>query len=171
MHNWAIHGWLSLLYLIYQLSRCVARQLHASRKRQQRVRHTPKARRCLSTKLDLIICHFMSCSPYIPNLGSLSYPHGLEEAPVVHRPGPSQLPNLIILNSKSYNPYILNLGSLYHSYGLEEVPLVHRPGPDHLPHVSQPHHWSFSAHWTHHAKFGVSLSSPRPRRGTCGPLT
>ena len=109
----------------YKLSRCVARQLHASQKRQQRVRHTPKARRRLSTKFDLIICHFMSCSPYIPNLGSLSHPHGLEEAPVVHRPGPSQLPDLIIFNSKSYSTYILNLGSLYHCHGLEEAPVVH----------------------------------------------
>ena len=116
----------------YQLSRCVACRLHASRQRQQRVRHTPKARRRPSTKLDLIICHFISCSPYIPNLRSLSHPHGLEEAPVVHRPGPSQLPDLIIFNSKSYSPYILNLGSLYHCHGLEEAPVVHRPGPDHL---------------------------------------
>ena len=42
----------------YELSRCVAYRLHASRQRQQRVRHTPKARRRPSTKLDLIICHF-----------------------------------------------------------------------------------------------------------------
>ena len=66
--------------LKYQLSRCVARQLHASRQRQQRVRHTPKARRhpsasdlalVTSERLDnLIIFNFMSYSPYMPNLGS-----------------------------------------------------------------------------------------------------
>ena len=33
--------------------------------------------------VDLIICYVMSKSPYMPNLGSLSHPHGLEEAPVV----------------------------------------------------------------------------------------
>ena len=35
---------------------------------------------------DLIILYFMSYSPYVPILGSLSYSHGQEEAPVV-RPG------------------------------------------------------------------------------------
>ena len=40
---------------------------------------------------DLIICYVMSNSPYKPNLGSLSHPHGLEEAPVVHQLGPGQL--------------------------------------------------------------------------------
>ena len=92
---------------------------------------------------DFIILYFMSYSPYIPNLGSLSHPHGPKEAPVVHRPGPGHLPDLIIFNSKSYSPYILNLGSLSHSHGLEEAPVVNRPGPGHLRHVGQPHHWSF----------------------------
>ena len=32
--------------------------------------------------VDLIICYVMAKSPYMPNLGSLSHPHGLEEAPV-----------------------------------------------------------------------------------------
>ena len=40
---------------------------------------------------DLIIFNFMSYSPYMPNLGSLSHSHGLEEAPVVHRAGPGHL--------------------------------------------------------------------------------
>ena len=70
--------------------------------------------------------------PYIPNFGPLSHPHGLEEAPVVHRPGPGHLSDLNIFNSKSYSPYILNLGSLYHSHGVEEAPVVHHPGPGHL---------------------------------------
>ena len=37
---------------------------------------------------DLNIFDFVFYSPYKPNLGSLPHPHGLEEAPVVHRPGP-----------------------------------------------------------------------------------
>ena len=43
---------------------------------------------------DLIIVDFMSYSPCMPNLGSLSQSHGLEEAPVVHRPGPGHLPEV-----------------------------------------------------------------------------
>ena len=33
---------------------------------------------------NLIIVYVMSNNPYMPNLGSLSKPHSLEEAPVVH---------------------------------------------------------------------------------------
>ena len=40
---------------------------------------------------DLIIFYVLFYSPYVPNLGCLSHPHGLEEAPVVHRPGPGHL--------------------------------------------------------------------------------
>ena len=40
---------------------------------------------------DLIIFNFMSFRPYMPNLGFLPHSHGLEEAPVVHRPGPDHL--------------------------------------------------------------------------------
>ena len=40
---------------------------------------------------DLIIFYFMSYRPYISNLGSLCHSHGLEEAPVEHRPGPGHL--------------------------------------------------------------------------------
>ena len=40
---------------------------------------------------DLIIGHFLSTSPIMPNSGSLCHPHGLEEAPVAHRPDPGQL--------------------------------------------------------------------------------
>ena len=40
---------------------------------------------------DLIILYFMSYSPNVPILGSLSHSHGLEEAPVVHQPGPGHL--------------------------------------------------------------------------------
>ena len=31
-------------------------------------------------------CNSLATSPYILNFGSLSHPHGLEEAPVVHQP-------------------------------------------------------------------------------------
>ena len=68
-----------------KLSRCVARQLHASRQRQQRVRHTPKARRRPSAiPWPLVLTNSI-------DFGSLSHPHGLEEAPVFHRPGPGHL--------------------------------------------------------------------------------
>ena len=40
---------------------------------------------------DIMICHILSYSPYMPNLGSLPHPHCLEEAPVVHQPGPGHL--------------------------------------------------------------------------------
>ena len=43
---------------------------------------------------DLINFNLMPYSPYMPNLGSLSQSHGLEEVPVVHRPGPSHLPEV-----------------------------------------------------------------------------
>ena len=43
---------------------------------------------------DLTKFGFMSYSPYMPNLGSLSHSHGLEEALVVHRPGPGHLPEV-----------------------------------------------------------------------------
>ena len=46
------------------------------------------------TLADLIIVYFMSYSPFMPNLGSLSHSHGLKEAPVVHRPGPGYLPEV-----------------------------------------------------------------------------
>ena len=39
---------------------------------------------------DLMITHVLPSSPYMPNLGSLPHPHGIEEEPVVHRPGPGQ---------------------------------------------------------------------------------
>ena len=43
---------------------------------------------------DLIIFDLMSYSPYMTNLGSLFHSHGLEEAPVVHQPGPGHLPEV-----------------------------------------------------------------------------
>ena len=43
---------------------------------------------------DLISFDFMAYSPYMPNLGSLSHSHGLEEAPLVHQPGPGHLPEV-----------------------------------------------------------------------------
>ena len=87
---------------------------------------------------NLVIFYFMPYSPYLPNLGSLSHPHGLEEAPVVHRPDPGhlmKLDDLIVFDFMSYSPYKPNLGSLSHSHGLEEAPVVHRPDPGHLPEV------------------------------------
>ena len=82
----------------------------------------------------------MSYGPHMPIFVSLSHPHGLEEAPVVLRPGLGHLPDLIIFNLNSYSPYLLNLGSLSHPHGLEEAPVVHQPGPSHLVNVGQPHH-------------------------------
>ena len=72
----------------------------------------------------------------------------------------ARLDDLIFSYFMSYSPYIPNLGSLPHSHGLEEAPAVHRPGPGHLVDIGQPHHGSFPVHKSHHAKFGVSLSSP-----------
>ena len=43
---------------------------------------------------DHIIFYFISFGPYFPNLSSLPQPHGLEEAPVVHQPGPGHLPEV-----------------------------------------------------------------------------
>ena len=43
---------------------------------------------------DLIIFNFNTYSPYMPNLGSLSHSHGLEEAPVVHQLGPGHPPEV-----------------------------------------------------------------------------
>ena len=60
----------------YKLSRCVAR-----------VRHTPKARSCYEWNVDEVTAIGLS----LPNFGSLSHSHGLEEAPVVHQPGPGHL--------------------------------------------------------------------------------
>ena len=42
----------------------------------------------LERLVNLIKGYVMTKGSYIPNLGSLSHPHGLEEAPVVHRPDP-----------------------------------------------------------------------------------
>ena len=33
----------------------------------------------------------MAILPYLPNVRTLALPHGLEEAPVVHRPSPDHL--------------------------------------------------------------------------------
>ena len=40
---------------------------------------------------DLIIGYAMANIPYKPNLGSLLHPDGLEEALLVHQPGPGHL--------------------------------------------------------------------------------
>ena len=70
----------------------------------------------------------MSISPYMPNFGSLSHPHVLEEALVVHRPGPGHLGEVVVLiicYVMFKSPYMPNLGSLSHPHGLEEAPVVH----------------------------------------------
>ena len=41
--------------------------------------------------VDPINSYVMANSSYMPSLGSLSHLHCLEEAPVVHRPGPDHL--------------------------------------------------------------------------------
>ena len=64
----------------------------------------------------------------MPNLGSLSHLHGLEEAPVVHRPGPGHLREVVVLiicYVMFKSPYMPNLGSLSHPHSLEEGPVVH----------------------------------------------
>ena len=58
---------------------------------------------------DLIISHFLSTSPIMPNLGSLCHPHGLEEAPVAHQPDPGQLQRIWLkfkLCTATYDPNI-----------------------------------------------------------------
>ena len=58
---------------------------------------------------NLIIGHFMSISTIIPNLGSLCHPHGLEEAPVAHRPDPGKLQRIWLkfeLCTATYDPNI-----------------------------------------------------------------
>ena len=74
----------------------------------------------------------------MPNLGSLLHPHVIEDALVVHRPGPGYLGepgDLIIGYAMANIPYMPNLGSLLHPDGLEEALLVHQPGPGHLGEV------------------------------------
>ena len=56
-----------------------------------------------------IIFYFMFYSPYMPNLGSLSHSHGLEEAPVAHQPHPGQLQRIWLkfeLCIATYDPNI-----------------------------------------------------------------
>ena len=40
---------------------------------------------------DFIIGYVIANHPYVPNLGSMSHPHGLEDALVEHQPGPDHL--------------------------------------------------------------------------------
>ena len=81
----------------------------------------------------------------LTKLGSLLHPHGLEEAHVVHQPGPGHLEefpcHLTICYVLTNSPYMPNFGSLLHPHGLEEAPVVHQPGPRHLVDVWRPHHW------------------------------
>ena len=66
-----------------------------------------------------------------------------------------------------YSPYMPNLGSLSHFHGLEEAPVVHRPDPGHLPEVGWPYHFRFNVLQSLHAQFGLFISLPWPRTGTC----
>ena len=87
---------------------------------------------------DLTIGYVMTNSPYMPKFGSLLHPHGLEEAPVVHQPGPSHLGdvwNPIIGFLMANNPSMPNFRSLLHTPGLEDGPVVHQLGPGHLSQV------------------------------------
>ena len=79
--------------------------------------------------VDQINGYVMANSPYRPNLGSLSHPHGLEEAPVVHQPGPGHLGDVIIGSVMTNTPFMPNLGSLSHPHVLAEAPVVHQPDP------------------------------------------
>ena len=75
----------------------------------------------------------------MPNLGSLSPPHGLEDTPVIHRPGLVHLVQvgyLVICVVMSNSPYMPNLGSLSHPHVLEEAPVANQPGPGHLGDVA-----------------------------------
>ena len=78
---------------VNKLSRCVAHRLQAER--HQGVTY-PKPRWPNPWPPFIgwmtIIFYFMTYRLYLPNLGSLSHPHGLEEAPVVHKSGPGHLP-------------------------------------------------------------------------------
>ena len=44
---------------------------------------------------DFVIFYFTPYGPYLLNLGSLYHPHGLEEVPVIQRPGPGYLPEVV----------------------------------------------------------------------------
>ena len=79
---------------------------------------------------DLIIFNFNTYSPYMPNLGSLSRSHGLEEKKHLLSTDLAlgtflRLADLVIFDFISYSPYMPNLGSLSHPHGLEEAPVVH----------------------------------------------
>ena len=84
-----------------------------------------------------IIFYFMTYRLYLPNLGSLSHPHGLEEAPVVHQSGLGHLVDVdhIIGHFLSTSPIMPNSGSLCHPHGLEEAPVAHRPDPGQLQRI------------------------------------
>ena len=91
----------------------------------------------------------MSYHPLIFNLGSLSHPRGLEEAPVVHWPDLGHHTDVYWPNNLSfhvffiYSPYTPNFVSLCHSHGPDEAPVVHRPGPGHHVDVDWSHNSSF----------------------------
>ena len=58
-------------------------------------------------------------SSFMPNLRTLSYPHGLEEALVVHRPGPGHLGEVVVLiicYVMFKSPYMPNLGSVLEEF-------------------------------------------------------
>ena len=57
------------------------------------------------------------------------------------------------------------------SHGLKEVPVGLQAGPNYLGEVGWPHPLWNHVQWSPHPQFGVSTSSPLPRKGTCGQLT
>ena len=62
---------------------------------------------------------------YLPNVGPLEHPYGLEEAPDLVLATMERSGELIIGFDMANFPYLPNFGSLKHPYGLEEAPVVH----------------------------------------------
>ena len=69
---------------------------------------------------------------YLPNVGPLEHPHGLEEAPDLVLATMERSGELIIGFVMANLPYIQIFRSLELPHGLEEAPVVHKLDPDHL---------------------------------------
>ena len=76
-------------------------------------------------------------------------------------------PRLAIITNISYMP---NLGFLSNPHSLEEAYVV-QPGHGHLGEVGWPHHLICHVQKSLQVQLRVSISSPWPRRGICGPPT
>ena len=125
-----------------KLSRCVARRLHASRQRQQRVRHTPKARRRQRAFSCTLVPSYPIWGLFVVSMAWKRHLWSTDLALLTFL----RLDDHIFLDLMSFSPYIPNLGSLSHPHGLEEAPVVLQPGPGHLVDVGQPHHLQFPVH-------------------------